>query len=264
MSDIKEVLETIAQNIQSAIYPNGILQPSVTGSKVTISASDPVRNVLDKSLQQGWSHVGVFSTNMQRVVTKFQRVYRPLNKADPTLILTVSENTVTVSGTVEVPQSVMIIANGIGYGYPVTGEDTLESIAANTAALIPNASAVGAVITIENCYEIIGRISTEYTATQELGRLETVVEIKCYCPNFDMRSVLASAINNYMLQSYRMVMPDGYFAMIFWKGDVLDDSFEKSLLYIQKLSYIVQYATTMTSGFMSITDPYVRTITFNS
>ncbi len=264
MSDITTVLETIAQNIVSAIYPNGTSQPSVTGERVIVGTADPVRSNLDESLKLNRSHVGVFSANMNRVVTKFERVYRPLTKADATIILTVSDDTVTVSGTVEVPQSVMIIVDGVGYGYSVEGEDTLATIAANTAALIPDAGAVGAVITIENAREIIARVSTEYTAIEELGRIESVVDIKCYCPNPTARRVLASAINNYMLQSYRMPMPDGYFAMISWKGDSIDDSFEKSRLYMQKLSYIVQYATTLATGFMSITNPYVRSTTFNT
>lgn len=263
MASLLQVLETLAQNLETPIYPNGLLNPSIVGVQVTIESGWPIRSQLDRDLEDGKVHVSVYPTNNERVVTKFQRNFESLTLTDPTITLTVENNTVTVGGTVVIPQAVMLIVNGTGYGYQIQSSDTLQTIATNTAALIPGATATGTVITIPSAYDIVARLATPYTASQELSRSDRVFMITCWCPNPTIRATLESAIDIYMKQNYRIVLPDNYFAQVFYQGIKWTDMLEQSLIYRSDLSYTVQYATTVTNDYTSIADPFVNSIALN-
>ncbi len=258
MADLAQVLSTITQNLVTPIYPNGTSSPSIVNTQVTIEEGWPIRTQLDLDLENGFVHVSVYPTNNERVVTKFQRNYESLTLTAPTIALSVDGNTVTISGTVATPQAVMLIVNGQGYGYGIQDTDTLDAIASNTAALIQGASATGTVITIAGAYDIIARVATPYTASQEIARMDRVFMISCWCPNPTIRAILESAIDIYMKQNYRIVLPDGYFAQVFYQGMKWTDMLEQSLIYRSDLSYIVQYPTTVEMDFTSIADPFAN------
>lgn len=261
MADLSQVRDTIAQNIATAIYPNGTSQPSVCGVPVTINSGWPIGTVLDKQLQMGNAMVSVYPTNQNRIMTKFQRIYAPNIFTPATLTLTVSKQNVTIGGTVSVPQAPMIILNGIGYAYQVLINDTLESIAAALAALISGATSNGNVITLPNYYSIITRIASNYTASEELAREDRIFMITCWCPNESVRYLLGQAIDIYMKLNYRQVMPDNYFAQVFWHKTDDTDQLDKALIYRRDLMYTIQYATTYTGNFTPVTDAIVELTT---
>ena len=263
MADLSQVLSTIGQNLETPIYPNGLLSPSIVGVQVTIETGWPIRSQLDRDLEDGKVHVSVYPTNTERVVTKFQRNFESLTLTAPTITLTVVNNTVTVGGTVQTPQAVMLIVNSIGYGYQILSMDTLDTIATNTAALIQGASATGSVITIPSAYDIVARVVTPYTASQELARMDRVFMISCWCPTPAIRATLEAAIDVYMKQNYRIVLPDGYFAQVFYQSMKWTDMLEQSLIYRSDLSYIIQYPTTVTNDYTAIADPFVNSLTVN-
>lgn len=262
MASLGQVTQTIAQNLVTPIYPNGVDNPSIVGVQVTINDGWPIRSQLDIDLENGLAHVSVFPTTKERVITKYERIYQPLTQVAPTIILTVRGKTVTVTGTVSTPQGVMLIVNGIGYAYTIMSGDTLDTIAANTAALILGATATGNVITISGAYSIVARVVTPYSAAEELSRVDRVIMISVWAPNPSMRATLEAAIDVYMKENYRIVMPDGFYAQVFYEGINWVDMLEKSLIYRSDLSYIIQYATTLTTNFTSIGDAFVNSIDF--
>ncbi|MDE2024859.1 MAG: hypothetical protein KGJ07_00020 [Patescibacteria group bacterium] len=254
MADLSQVRDTIAQNIVTAIYPNGTSQPSVCGVPVTVNSGWPIATVLDQQLQLGNAMVSVYPTNQNRIVTKFQRIYIPNTLTPATITLTVASNTVTVGGTISVPQAPMIILNGIGYAYQVQATDTLSSIASALAGLISGATAVGNVINLPNYYSITTRVSSNYTASEELAREDRIFMITCWCPNENVRYLLGQAIDLYMKFSYRMPMPDNFFAQVFWHKTNDTDQLDKALIYRRDLIYTIQYATTYTNNFTPVSD----------
>lgn len=263
MADISDVMQTIAENLVTPIYPDGLLEPSVCGVQVTIETGWPIRSQLDKDLSDGKAHVSVFPTNKERVMTKFERNFQSLTFTAPTITLTVSGQTVTVDGTIQVPQTVMLIVNGIGYAYAIQESDTVDSIATNTAALISGASAVGNIITISSAFRLVARLSTPYTASQEIARVDRVFMISCWCPTPQIRAILGPAIDVYMKQNFKIILLDNYYAQVFYDSTGYIDSLEKQRIYREDLNYKIQYATTVTEEFYSIADPYVNSISFN-
>lgn len=263
MADLSQVRDTIAQNLNTPIYPNGTSKPSITGSNVAIVSGWPVRTNLDLRLQANTPVVSVYPKNQERVVTKFQRIYAPNTATAATLTATAVGNKVTIGGTVSLPQAVMVIYNGNGYSYQVQLGDTLTTIATALALLIPNATSLGAVITVLSPYQLIGRISTDYTASEELARVDRVFMITIWAPDENTRFILGNAIDVYMKLNYRIPIPaDNYFAQVFYHSTDDFDDLDKSLIYRRDLLYTVQYATTLTNDFTSISDPFVESLTF--
>lgn len=256
MASLGQVLTVLTNLVTNAVYPNGTSSPSTADVDTTIIAGWPIRNKIDEILRANKALISVFPTNKQKVVTKFERIYQPVTVTAATLTATVGSNTITIGGTVSVPQAVTAIVNGTGYSYLVLINDTLSTIAAGLAALIPGASAVGAVITLSNPYSVEARIATNATAAYELSRQERVFLIRCWTTSPIVRDNLMNPIDIAFKENYRVVMPDGFWAPIFpmEAAEPFMDDWEKSLMVIGNLEYKVQYATTKTDSFTTITD----------
>jgi len=262
MPDLSQVLTTVTLLAESAVYPSGTSQPSVAGVQVTVEEGWPISTQIDKDLAAGYAHVSVFPTNKERVVTKFEREFQPNQKTAATLTATVTGQTITIGGTVTIPQAVMVIVNGQaaqGYGYQVLVNDTLDSIAAGIADLIPGSSAVGAVVTVPSAFDLVARIATAYTASEELSRQERVFMISVWAPNPNIRYLLGSAIDIAFKQNYRIVLPDNYYGQVFYSHVEEIDILEQQIIYRRNLFYNVQYPTTVTNTYTTITDPYTIT-----
>jgi hypothetical protein len=208
--------------------------------------------------------VSVFPTNKERVVTKFERFYQPVAVTAATLTAVVSEATVTIGGTVTVPQAVMIEVDGVGYGYQVLMGDTVDTIATALAAILPSATAVGAVITVSNFTYLSARIATQATAAQELGRQEREFMITCWCPTPAIRPLLAAPIDNYIRINYLPIFSDGFYGQTFYSHTDETDHLELLDIYRRDLFFRVQYATTNTQTFTTITQPVANVTLTNT
>lgn len=259
MADLSNVLAKFGELVQNAVYPNGLLQPSVAGVDVTIMSGWPIRTALDKALQAGNAFVSIYPTDKEKDVTKFQRVFQPSIKTLATLTTSVLANTVTIGGIVSVPQSVIVVLNKQGYAYQVSSGDTLASIAASLAAMMPNATASGAVITIGGAvWSLNGAVATPYQSVAELRRQERVFMITCWCPTPTIRDSLASAIDVYLTLNYRIPLQDNVYGHLFYSSSPQTDELEKSMIYRRDLHYKMQYATTATEENTTIIDPYAN------
>jgi hypothetical protein len=256
MASLMDVLNVLTQNVTNAVYPNGTGNPSTAGIDVTIISGWPIREKVDQILLSGNALINVFPTHKVKIVTKFERVYQAVTIIPATLTATVIDETVTIGGTVSTPQAVTIIYNGTGYSYQVLISDTLDSIATALAALIPGATAIGPVITTVGAYQLIGRIATSATAAYELSRQDRVFLIRFWTTDPAVRDNLINPVDVYFKKNYRIVLPDGFYG-ITWPMEAPDpymDDWEKSLMLIGNLEYKVQYPTTSTDIFTTITD----------
>lgn len=260
MSGLFSILDVLGQQVANACYPTGTGDPSVTGTQITIEAGKPIRTQLDRDLQDLFSHVYVYPTSKQRDITKFERVYQPLTKADPTIFTEVIDNTVTLTGVPSVPQAVMVVNNKVGYAYNVLLGDTLSNIATQLAALIPGATSVGAVITISDSWRLEARVATQYTAGRELSRTEGMFDIYIASPNQTDRAIILDAVDQYLKINYRIVGSDDFYILFFYSDIHVSDDLEKEGIYEARLTYMIQYPTTQIENFMSITYPFVNSI----
>lgn len=262
MADISDVLDVMAQLVTTAVYPNGSGQPSVANVQVTIEEGDPIRSQLDQDILNGNAHISIFPTNIVRDVTRFEREFLISEKIAPTIILTISNNQVQVTGTVVLPQSVMLIVNKTGYAYTLQAGDTLNSIATNLAANTPNAGAFGNTITISgNIYSLQAEVATPYTAVEEIRRQEQVITISIWSPTPAIRSALGSAIDQYVGAQFRVLLPDNLYGLLwFYPRAREDDGNQDSLIYTRELNYKMQYATTITKTYTTIVNSFMNSL----
>lgn len=253
MADLSDVLNAICNQVVSAVYPNGPSNPSVAGVDVTIFPGWPIKNKIDDVMKAGKAMVSVFPTNKMKDITKFERIDKLISVTAPTTTITIVNLTITLGGTVSIPQSIILTVNGTDYQYTVLQTDTLASIAASLAALIPGASSVGAVITLSEASSIVGNIATPALSALDLGRQEQEFMISCWCPTPAIRDALAPPIDNFMRINYQFpIAPDNFNIMIFYDKTSLIDDLQIPLIYRRDLFYKVQYSTTQLNTYTTI------------
>jgi hypothetical protein len=265
MADIKDVGDALKNLAIAAVYPNGTNQPSVAGIDVQIFQGWPKAPLLDKSLAAGKAVVSIFSSNASRITTRFDTQWQDLTYNAATITLTVNNTakTVTLNGTVTTPQSCMVIVNGTGYAYGVQQNDTLTTIAAALAALIPGATASGNVITVNTAYKIAARVGTTGTSVREVAREERVFTVTVWAPPALgnaypplYRSQIASAIQSLFAATSRITLPDGYYASLKTGAVHEIDESQKDNFYRRNLDYVVEYAITQSETDYAITNAY--------
>ena len=244
MADLSEVTDAIRDLCTALIYPNGILQPSIINAPVKIYSGWPTPKNLDDDLAAGTSHVNVFADGKERNTTRFLHPYEDLDPIPATVVLTVSNNTVLVSG-VNIPtveQYCTVIVNNTTYSYAVQPTDTLASIAINISLLIPTATVFGNLITIANAYKIIARVGTQANVRFETKRQEKCFQIQVWCPDFTKRDLLGKALDTFLPTNYHFTLYDQVAKFIYAGCHQVDDS-EKQKCYRRILYFNVEYST---------------------
>lgn len=261
MSDVYQVETALSILCQMAVYPNGTSAPSVAGCDVRIYPGWPIPASLDNDLTLRKSNVSIFPTAISRSTTRFDTTEQTISINSATLVLTVNSalTQVTVTGTVSVPQSCMVIVNGNGYAYVVQENDTLDSIAAGIAASIPGATSSDNVVTINSpCWKLVARVGVTGTSAQEFGRESRVFMMSIWAPTPLIRSQLGNAILVLLGSTFRIGMPDGYFASLKFRGTREEDNLQKVKCYRRDINFEVEYAITLSQINYTITDYYAN------
>ncbi len=262
MATIDIVLNALKSLCIDAIYPNNTSQPSIIGKAVLFRKGQPDPVSLDPELRDGKARVNLWD-GVMRDATRFP--YHDWETAyitPATIVLTVSENTITLSGTVAINQSILVVVNNENpspYSYEIQESDTLDTIAANLAALIPTASAAGAVITVSNAHALQAHMVTQGIAIRETQRQQQLVKICIRANTASDRSIIVNAINNYLSLFPSFELENDYSVRLIHKGDQNDDRFQKAALLQNMMSYEVEYSTIETQICYTIADPFAVT-----
>jgi hypothetical protein len=240
--------------VVNAVYPNGVMNPSVADVDVTIIQGWPIKNKLDDVLKAGKAMVSIFPTNKEKPITVFERIYKTVLISDSTVLVDIEGLNITFSGSVSVPLSIIATVNNIPYQYTVLDSDTLYLIATNLSALIPGSSSTGATIMLSNnTYSVLISFATQASAALELGRQEREFMISIWSPNPVIRPLLGSAIDNYMRENYQFpIDPDNFNIMIFYSHTDETDGLQIPLIYRRDLFFKIQYSTTKIDYFTTI------------
>lgn len=261
MSSINDVENAMVNVIGPAMYPNGTSNPSITGNFIAVAPGDFIKSNVDTGLAAGQSFVAVLGINiMTRNTTRLRRAYcdEVINPAQ--LTLTLSGNTVTVSGAINIGEAAMIIVKGTGYATGVVLGSTFDTIAAALAAQIPNATVLNNVITINGTYDIIARVSTQGTARKILYSQEGLFRVEIISPNATDRNTIGSATEiAFGLNGYYLPMPDLISASIKRLGGDEVNRHELANAFVRNYTFLVEYHTVSVGTFQTITDPYVIT-----
>lgn len=257
MASLIQVLTTLQNLIAGVVYPSGTSSPSIAGVDITVGIGWPKPEDLDNQLNVGNAYITVFKMQgMERNTTRFPALWQEASINDATLILTVNSTnrTVTITGSVSIPQTCMIIVNGIGYAYTVLQNDTLNTIASAISALIPNSTSLDNVVTISSAHSLVARVTVLGEAIREIRRQEQIFNLITWASTPQLRNTISDAVDVYFADIRRIVLPDGFYANVIYHGEREYDEFQKPLLYRRDLMYAIEYATTQSDQVYTITD----------
>ncbi|MDF7658320.1 hypothetical protein PUG81_05010 [Erwiniaceae bacterium L1_54_6] len=245
MADSSDVSNVIAGMVAATVYPNGTSEPSISGAVIKIYPGWPVPNVLQQDINTGGVHISIWALSTERKIgSELGRPYRVLTKGEPPLIATVTDQAVTLSGSVSVPTNVYFLIDGVGYHYPVQSGDTLTSVATAMANQIPGATSSGEVISLPDAKSIIARTGGVGTAMRELRRQAKDFQITIWAPTPAARIQVAAAIDGALSEVSNISLSDGAPALMLYTRQFDTDASENYLIYRRDLIYTVNYATT--------------------
>jgi hypothetical protein len=257
MSDVIDVQNTLVNIVAAAVYPNGTGQPSVGNCDIRVYPGWPTASKLDADLNVGIAHITVFPTNTESNKTRYPRDWVPQAIPPASITVALSGQAITIGGAVPTPfvsHNVMAMVNGLPYVYPVVPTDTINSIAAALAALIPGAAASGATITTASTSSVTAaRVGVVGTSIREIRRQERVFQITVWANTPALRDTIGSAFDIALANTEFLTMPDGYGARLTYRSSHVVDALQKAKLYRREFMYSVEYATTETRSDAQIT-----------
>lgn len=256
MADLVDVENALVSQIAQVLYPTGVsgpTAPSITGVPVVIYAGWPTSSNLDADLlalsknpPNGKIHVTVFPPKgMERNTTRYiSRQWQQVAPVVQTLTMTINGQTVTVGGTVSIPQNVMMMVGYQPYIYAVQAGDTLASIAVSLAALVPGASAAAGVITLPSSAILTAaRVGATAQAIKEIRRQEKIFMISVWADTPAHRDATVQAIDVAFADLAFLPFADTSAGRMIYKSTNVDDQQSKANLYRRDLYYTVEYGT---------------------
>jgi hypothetical protein len=246
MATISDVENTVCTLLETVLYPNGTSMPSVTGYNILLTPGEPVSNVLDSQLLANASMVAVFPlTGTDKDVTKYSsKIWYQVSVNLATLFVNISQNVITINGTVTVPQGVLVTIDHVNYPYAVQPDDTLSSIATNIAALIPAAVATGNTVVLNSGFSSLSAEAIQQgIIARESKRQQKLFYVSVFAPNPQHRAIIADACETYLGDVERIFFNDATSAVVWYKTVYERDLFQKQVVYQRDLVFNIEYPT---------------------
>lgn len=251
MADQTDVANSLVQLLAATVYPNGTSNPSATGAAVKLYAGWPDAATLNKDFTATprVTHVTVFPSATAKSTTRHFAEWVPLVAPAPTVTMVVLNQTITLGGTVALPQAVALIVDGLDYVYGLQAGDTLATIAAALAALVSvdqPATAAGPVVTIPGAHRIVARAVANGISAKEVSREERVFVVSVWASCYEDREPLAAVLEPVLADLVRLAMPDGTAATCRFVGSEQVDTEQKQGIYRRDIRIAIDYGLILT------------------
>ena len=198
---------------------------------VAVSPGWPLPAQLDADIKANRVRVTVYARGDGRNTTRFPTGWQETQAAAPTLTLAHTDTTVTLGGTVSTPQ--VVVVNG--QAYAVQPADTLASIAAGVAALIPGASSDGPVVSCPDGVKQAA-LAARGVVSKETRRQTETLQVTVWAESPQARGLVAKAIDAALSEVSRFDV-DGAGVRLFWRSSINLDRSENALLYRRDILY---------------------------
>lgn len=276
MADLTDALNAVVGLLAQALYPNGTAQPSATGDPVVIYPGWPQASQLDKDLsgfsngQGGRVHISVFAKEGSTLLPAYSNAWTPLSKQAATVTLSIAGQDVTLAGEPATNQVVGIVLDSEAFTYAVQADDTLTSIATALAAIIPQATSSGPVLSLPPGVKIVAaRAGGIGTMQREVQRLKQPLQITIWADTPGRRTAICRVIGPMLAGTERVDLPDLTSARLLYQTVHENDGNQKANLFRRDYIYTAEYAETQTRsasevvvtqdtiqfGLVGVTDP---------
>lgn len=223
----------------------------------------PSPTMLDDDLKNGVNTVTVFPVaGMSRLQPTRQRTWYQTSIATPTVTISIAGNVVTIGGVTGLGQVCGVavgssLKNMIGYAHRVTAGDSLSTVAAGLAAIIPGASVNGTAITIPSAPVMQVGAVADQKSFQELRHQTQDFLLTVWSPFVPDRDKISSAVDVAMMEIDRIVSLDGISTgpIIYRSSRTIDDH-ETIELWRRDLTFTIDYPTTTSMTQPSVLFPW--------
>lgn len=262
MADLPDVEIALVSTIATALYPpNGTAtagQSSVTGYVCKVYRGWPVPLNLDADLAAGLVNISVYpEPGGDRNTTRAMLEWKESIPPNPQIQLSVVQNIVTISGSIQAGDLACIKVAHSFFPVQVTTGQTLSVVASALAALIavtyPGTNAVGSVITIPTSSDILVANGGLGTAWMETRRQSQIFQITAWCPTPAIRDVVGPFIKTLFAGIERIVLDDDSYASVSYQRSIVSDKNQTQQCYRRDFLYTVEFPSTQTQQFPSIT-----------
>ena len=248
MAAHSDVANALVGLIGAALYPNGTGQPSAVTNPCRVYRGWPMPAALQTDLRAGVVNVNVWPDKVVRNVTRYFPDLQPQTTNAATLGVTLTQTTVTITGTVTAGNNVAVIVGGNGYSYTAQAGDTLTTIAAALATLISanqTATSSGATITIPGAIHLNARTGGGGTVIQQVAQQIRQFQINMWCQTPTLRDAVGAVVAPILAATPRLIMPDTTIARLQLVNDGDDeDGQQKEQVYRRFITYSADYTTT--------------------
>lgn len=249
MADLTDVTAYLAQKASDAVYPNGILQPSVTAADVRVFEGWPVAEQLDRDIAAGKSNVSVYPMRgTGNSIYQIQDETYTIVPVSYGMAPSVLDNVITVGGQPHAGEYLTLICDG-NIVFSQTGASTaalLAALAAQALPTYPGVVATATTLTIPVGHSLVVRQGGVATLGRVTHRQKHTVMISVWAPGQDHRKKLAIAVDVLLKASIRVTLPDTSQAIICYNRTDTDDERQVAGIYRRDLIYEVDYATLLT------------------
>jgi hypothetical protein len=209
------------------------------------------------------SQVSIFPMpGMTQALAKYAPTWTYQPQPAPTLTVTITGTTATFTGTPSASMVIGLVAGltGLspGYAYRPLVTDTLATIAAAFAALIPGATSTGPVVTLSApSIFTLGEVYCDTVGTAEVGRQRDGFQISIWTPDDATRSAIAAALKQALCGqvsaagfiTYAITLPDSTRGILLFRRETTMDGGEIANCYRRDLVFSVEYPTILTKTF---------------
>jgi hypothetical protein len=262
MANIATIESALVYFIKDVVYPNSTANPSIINKDVTIRPGWPSSTRLDNLLRLQNANISVFNIKgMQKTESRYARCYRQIKSPIPTLVVSFSSQTrtITFSGTPTAGEKIVININGVLYVYTVLSGQSLNDIAAAVSALIPASSNYLNTISVTFAYSVRYHVGTQGLIAYETKRQKMMFNVTIHTSNVSQREILYPTIELAFSKIDYLKLQNDIDARIIWKSTDYIDDYEKESLYCCSIKYEVEFATTEVGSAQQI-NAFIDTI----
>jgi hypothetical protein len=259
LADQIDVEAGLVNILATALYPSGPTtptSPSVIGTGCQVRRGWPTPKEADDAFKAGIALITIYPSadrNTTRAMLRFQTSVPPT----PKITLSVSQNVITLGGSIQAGDLACVKTARAFFPVQVTSGQTLAQVAsafaASLASAFPGTTSTGAVVTVATSETLLVANGGMGTAWLETRRQKQLFQITAWCPTPTVRDALGPFIKTLFSNIERFGLPDNSFASIGYDHGLTTDRSQLQQCYRRDFFYSVEYPTTETQQFPSIT-----------
>jgi len=251
MASVLDVQKKLAELIEPIVYPDGTGSPSIVNKDIKIVNGYPVKDSLDKWLDADkvWVSISTIEKS-DKNTTRYTKRWQPLSIPDASVVMALDDDyVITITGVAANDQVATIKTSTEVVSHQIVAGESMDDIAAALGVQLTGAVVVDNTITIPNEFNIQLGVTVLGSAAKEIKRQNKQFCVTIWTTNPDDRDVLGEAIDAYLSDIERFVLPDDFYARIIYNGMIDIDDLQTHRMYKRELEYLIEYATTITQDY---------------